>query len=80
MIITYYSYKGGSGRTQLLANVAAHLCHHEGKKILLIDWDLEAPGLHFFFNKPDLEQDGLIEFFHDYTAYAKNEYNLTCSY
>ena len=66
MIITFYSYKGGVGRTQLLANLAAYYCFYENKKILLIDWDLEAPGLHFYFAKDTLQNKGLIELFSDY--------------
>lgn len=50
-IITFYSYKGGTGRTMALANVACLLAERVGpdEKILVIDWDLEAPGLHRFF-------------------------------
>lgn len=47
-IITFYSYKGGTGRTMALANVAWILASR-GKKILAVDWDLEAPGLHSYF-------------------------------
>jgi cellulose biosynthesis protein BcsQ/tetratricopeptide (TPR) repeat protein len=50
-IITFYSYKGGVGRTMALANVAVLLARW-GYKTLVVDWDLEAPGLeHFFFKK-----------------------------
>lgn len=50
-VITFYSYKGGTGRSMALANVACLLAQKwsEGKDILMIDWDLEAPGLHRFF-------------------------------
>jgi cellulose biosynthesis protein BcsQ len=47
-VITFYSYKGGTGRTMALANVACLLAK-QGKGVLMIDWDLEAPGLHRFF-------------------------------
>ena len=43
-IATFYSYKGGVGRSILAANVAALLARHG--KTLLWDLDLEAPGLH----------------------------------
>jgi len=66
MIVTFYSYKGGVGRTQLVANLAAFLCYRKGKKILLIDWDLEAPGLHFYFGRPDLKSLGLIDLLNEY--------------
>jgi uncharacterized protein YjbI with pentapeptide repeats len=43
-ITTFYSYKGGVGRSILAANVAALLARRG--KTLLWDLDLEAPGLH----------------------------------
>ncbi|MBI1929729.1 AAA family ATPase [Candidatus Poribacteria bacterium] len=49
-IITFYSYKGGVGRTMALANVAVLLTQW-GYKVLIVDWDLEAPGLENFFKK-----------------------------
>lgn len=47
-IVTFYSYKGGVGRTMALANMAILLATW-GYKILMVDWDLEAPGLEFYF-------------------------------
>jgi WD40 repeat protein/cellulose biosynthesis protein BcsQ len=50
-VITFYSYKGGTGRSMALANVACLLAQRDGgKRVLVIDWDLEAPGLHRYFN------------------------------
>ncbi|MFJ3669814.1 FxSxx-COOH system tetratricopeptide repeat protein [Streptomyces sp. NPDC090106] len=48
-IVTFYSYKGGTGRTMTLANVAWILAAN-GQRVLAVDWDLEAPGLHRFFH------------------------------
>ena len=47
-VVTFYSYKGGTGRTMALANVAWILAAN-GKRVLVVDWDLESPGLHRFF-------------------------------
>lgn len=44
LTVTFYSYKGGVGRTVLAANIAVLLARHG--KTLLCDFDLEAPGLH----------------------------------
>ena len=49
-IITFYSFKGGVGRTMALANIAILLAN-QGYKVLTIDWDLEAPGLDKYFSK-----------------------------
>lgn len=49
-IITFYSYKGGTGRTMALANVG-YLLSQWGYKVLMVDWDLEAPGLENFFKE-----------------------------
>lgn len=71
--ITFYSYKGGVGRSMALVNVACLLAK-KNKKVLVIDWDVEAPGLHLFFdvnkNKP-----GLVDFFTDLVQFVKNDKN-----
>jgi cellulose biosynthesis protein BcsQ len=48
MIYTYYSFKGGVGRSLALANVAEWY-YRQGLRVVMIDWDLEAPGLESFF-------------------------------
>lgn len=49
-IITFYSYKGGTGRTMALANLACLLAQQPTDEgVLMVDWDLDAPGLHYFF-------------------------------
>jgi MinD-like ATPase involved in chromosome partitioning or flagellar assembly len=44
--ITFYSYKGGTGRSLALANAAVYLAKL-GFKVVALDFDLEAPGLHY---------------------------------
>src|SRR5438105_13541357 len=72
-ILTFYSFKGGVGRTMSLANVATLLAQRR-RRVLAIDFDLEAPGLHRYFLNPETEfgadrarpatpQLGVIEFF-----------------
>jgi hypothetical protein len=50
-VITFHSYKGGAGRSMALANIACLLVRerHRGTRVLMVDWDLDAPGLHRFF-------------------------------
>ena len=49
IITTFYSFKGGVGRSMALSNLACLMAKEVREPILLIDWDLEAPGLHRFF-------------------------------
>ena len=61
-VVTFYSYKGGVGRTLALANIGSLLASW-GYKILCIDWDLEAPGLHLYFKNyiPSFTRPGLVD-------------------
>ncbi|MBL8349240.1 MAG: SUMF1/EgtB/PvdO family nonheme iron enzyme [Burkholderiaceae bacterium] len=49
MIFTFYSFKGGVGRSMALADVAWELASR-GLRVLAIDFDLEAPGLERYFD------------------------------
>jgi hypothetical protein len=44
--IAFYSYKGGVGRSLLVAN-AARFLGMLGKRVVALDLDFEAPGLHY---------------------------------
>jgi WD40 repeat protein/MinD-like ATPase involved in chromosome partitioning or flagellar assembly len=73
-IITFYSYKGGTGRSMHLANVAWILASN-GQRVLAVDWDLEAPGLHRYFrpflvDKELVATDGLIDMMWDFADAA----------
>jgi len=63
-VITFYSFKGGVGRTMALANIAILLAKRR-LRVLAIDADLEAPGLNRYFNQlglpPVEERPGLLE-------------------
>jgi hypothetical protein len=73
-IVTFYSFKGGVGRTMALANVAWILASN-GQRVLAVDWDLESPGLHRFF-QPFLDASsigatpGIIDIITDYALAA----------
>ena len=46
---TFYSYKGGTGRSLLLANAARYLALL-GERVVAADFDFEAPDLHYKLN------------------------------
>ncbi len=67
--ITFYSFKGGVGRSMALINVAS-IVAARGFRVLVIDMDLEAPGLSFLANPrgsqaqsngPSVSQPGIVE-------------------
>ena len=65
-VITFYSFKGGVGRTMALVNVAAELVRR-GRKVLVVDFDLEAPGLETYKRlKPPKPHPGIVEFVTDF--------------
>ncbi len=66
-IATFYSYKGGVGRTLALASVGA-LLSMWGYRVLCIDWDLEAPGLHLYYERWIERRNGpgLVELIQDW--------------
>ncbi|EDZ96124.1 conserved hypothetical protein [Limnospira maxima CS-328] len=43
--VVFYSYKGGVGRTTALIQTAFQLMR-SGKRVVIVDMDVEAPGLH----------------------------------
>jgi chromosome partitioning protein len=51
--IAFHSYKGGTGKTTIAANLSTLLVS-KGFNVLLIDMDVYAPSLHVYFNsKPE---------------------------
>lgn len=60
LFVTFYSFKGGVGRSCALANCAMALAA-AGRKVLAIDFDLEGPGLCRLLNRGKRSK-GLIEF------------------
>jgi len=76
-IVTFYSYKGGVGRSMAIANIAYELTR-KGKKVLIVDWDLEAPGIEKYFScfRIDESPSGLLTMLMDcknilYPDYSK---------
>jgi tetratricopeptide (TPR) repeat protein len=73
-VTTFYSFKGGVGRTMALAN-AAVLYAQRRKSVLALDFDFEAPGLHRYFltqgesaferYEPAGPQKGVLDFFYE---------------
>ena len=54
--ILFYSFKGGVGRTQLMLNVGKFLSEQKNKKVVLVDFDLYAPGLSYWLNNEVMDK------------------------
>ncbi len=70
MIYTFYSYERKMGRSMALANVA-DLFYQKGLRVLVVDWDLESPGVEDFFpiaKERVKESHGLMDNLLDYKA------------
>lgn len=67
-ISTFYSFKGGVGRTMALVNAAVELAQR-GRKVLAVDFDLEAPGLDTFdILGAARDQPGIVDFVREYVV------------
>ena len=60
-IVTFFSFKGGVGRTTALVATALTLARN-GHKVAIVDLDLEAPGLSTVFFKDKVENFGVIDY------------------
>lgn len=66
--VSFYSFKGGVGRSMSLVNVAVQLASL-GKRVLIVDFDLEAPGLTTFrFAAGQDASKGLVEYVTSYRS------------
>jgi septum site-determining protein MinD len=61
-IISVHSFRGGTGKSNTTANVAALLAA-AGRRVGVIDTDILSPGIHVLFG---LEQDGIGHCLNDY--------------
>lgn len=66
-VTTFYSYKGGVGRTMALVNSGVELTRR-GRRVLLVDFDLEAPGLDTFdCLKLSKSSPGIVDFVNEFS-------------
>jgi tetratricopeptide (TPR) repeat protein len=72
MFVTFYSYKGGVGRTLALANVATLLARDRGEpcRVLVWDFDLPAPGLQDVVKCQWTEKIGFVDYLCSYLRNA----------
>jgi MinD-like ATPase involved in chromosome partitioning or flagellar assembly len=61
-VVTFYSFRGGVGRTMALVNIGTWLARH-GRRVLLVDFDLESPGIsHYALPNAKPERKGVVDY------------------
>jgi septum site-determining protein MinD len=55
-LISVHSFRGGTGKSNTTANVAALLAR-EGKRVAVVDLDIQSPGIHVLFG---MDQDSAM--------------------
>lgn len=74
MFVTFYSFKGGVGRTLALANMATRLAQDDVEpcRVLVWDFDLAAPGLQQVFKcQGGSKRPGFVELVYRYLSEAE---------
>jgi septum site-determining protein MinD len=61
-IISFHSFRGGTGKSNTTANVATLLAA-EGRRIGVVDTDIQSPGIHVLFG---VDQETLSHSLNDY--------------
>lgn len=67
LVVTFYSFKGGVGRSTALGLVASILATRN-RRVVMVDFDLEAPGISIMFRSDaesfNGEQYGVLDYLH----------------
>lgn len=61
-IVSIHSFRGGTGKSNLTANLAAALAL-EGRRVGIVDTDIQSPGIHVLFG---LDEDKMPRALNDY--------------
>ncbi len=61
-IVTIHSYRGGTGRSNITANLA-YLAARQGRRVAVLDTDLQSPGVHVVLG---LKSERLVYTLSDY--------------
>ncbi|EOU2019367.1 ParA family protein, partial [Clostridium perfringens] len=71
-VVSFYSYKGGVGRTVILIQTA-YLLASKGKRVAIIDLDIEAPSFNDIFENDISNNNGMINYLYNKLYNIKSE-------
>src|SRR5437868_3194492 len=76
-IVSVHSYRGGTGKSNLTANLAATVAA-QGRRVGIVDTDIQSPGIHVIFG---LDESKVNRALNDYLwgrcAIEDTAYNIT---
>jgi MinD-like ATPase involved in chromosome partitioning or flagellar assembly len=76
-IVSVHSYRGGTGKSNTTANIAAQLAHL-GCRVGVIDTDIQSPGIHVLFGlQPEETKLTLNDYLWGKCDIAKAAYDVT---
>ncbi len=75
-IVAIHSFRGGTGKTNITANIAAQTALR-GKRVAVVDTDIQSPGIHVLFGLDDQKmKHTLNEFLHGDSAITDVALNI----
>jgi septum site-determining protein MinD len=76
-IISIHSFRGGTGKSNITANIATLLAA-EGRRVGVIDTDVQSPGIHVLFSMDEAEiHHALNDFLWGHCDITQTAYDVT---
>lgn len=75
-VVSVHSFRGGTGKSNTTANVAANLAAR-GKRVAVVDTDIQSPGVHVLFGFEDDLQGTLNDYLWGNEAIAAVAHDVT---
>ena len=76
-VVAFYSFKGGMGRTTALAAAAINLVR-QGKNVMMVDMDIEAPGLATLFFPENRIERGVLDYLLESEIADNTDFTIMC--
>ncbi|HEY9626660.1 MAG TPA: MinD/ParA family protein [Coleofasciculaceae cyanobacterium] len=76
-IISVHSFRGGTGKSNLTANIAVAVAS-QGKRVAIVDTDIQSPGIHIIFGlDEETFNHSLNDYLWDKCSIEKAAYDVT---
>lgn len=76
-IVSVHSYRGGTGKSNLTANLSATIASH-GFRVGIVDTDIQSPGIHVIFGLAETQINrALNDYLWGRCAIEETAYNIT---